>query len=68
MFSKSAAIAILFSSSFCHSVPFVTFVMLFVPSLNDVSPYFYVLLSLVDCEQSLFFFRFSKGSARARVR
>ena len=50
--------AILFSSSFCHSVPSVAFFFFccyFVTSLNDLSPYFYVLLSLVDCEQFLFF-------------
>ena len=28
----------------------------------------YLLVSNVDCEQSLFFFRFSEGSARARER
>ena len=48
--------AILFSSIFCHPVPSVEFFFCyFVTSLNDLSPYFYVLLSLVDCEQFLFF-------------
>ena len=35
MFSKSAAIATLFSSSFCHPMPSTAFVMLFLPSLNN---------------------------------
>ena len=45
--------------------------MLSLLGLRGLSEHFYhhyLLASNVDCEQSLFFFRFSEGSARARER
>ena len=67
MFSKSAGIGIviLFSWSFCHPVPSVALCyVICTQSLNDVSPYFYVLLSLEAAPTvQLDFDKFRKGPA-----